>query len=601
MTTRSYGGAFLFEEAPSEPIMTPERLSAEARLMARTMEEFLRGEVLPCAARMEAGEPGLMADLLRRAGTLGLLGGAIPATYEGLELTKSALALLTERTGVYLSFAISLGVHSSVAALPLLMFGTPEQRRRYLPGLASGEILGAYALSEADSGSDALHARTRATPTPDGLGYRLAGAKMWTTNGGFADLFTVFAQVDGERFTAFLVPRDTPGLIVGREEHKLGLHGSSTRRLELQEAFVPHAQVLGEVGRGALPALYALNIGRFNIGVIALGAAKEALRLAAQYATQRRQFGQPIAQFGLVRQKLARMAAAIFLTESMIYRIAGAFDAAIEAGESSEEDPAAALRAASEEYAIECSLIKFYSTEVLCNVVDEALQIHGGFGYSEEFPVARLYRDVRVFRIFEGTNEINRLAAVDQLLRRIRKGRLSLGDTTTEAVDHAAGELRVTEPSPGETATVGAALNGVTGACRQIRQALRYVLDMAMTHWGVDMAAQWADHQEAAGALAEMMAALFAIESGVLRRQQIPPGKKAMAEIASLALQAACVDLCRSALAAGTDLLCACTPEPQRESRVTDLQRLLAPPLHNIAALHDALAAAVLERESYPW
>ncbi len=547
--------------------------------MAKTMEEFLRKEVLPAHNLLESKEPGLMPALMRKAGDLGLLAGGVPERYGGLALPKTALALLAEKAALDLSFAISIGVHSGVALLPLLYFGTPEQKEKYLPRLASGEHIAAFALSEANSGSDALGAQTRAALTPDGKTYRLNGAKMWTTNGGFADLFTVFVKVNGEQFTAFLVARDTPGLSVAGEEHKMGLHGSSTCRVLLQDAPVPMENVLGEVGKGHRPALYALNAGRFNIGATALGAAKESLRLAAQYAKQRVQFGQPISHFGLIRQKLAEMALRIFLLESMIYRIAGYWDAMVGRSEEAER-----LRAASEEYAIECALVKFFGTEVLDYVVDEALQIHGGFGYSEEFPIAPLYRDARVFRIFEGTNEINRLTVVDQLLRRARQGRLALLPAAAQAQETMPSASVEASDDPQET--MGAWV-------RQMRAAILYVLGAAWETLGERLA----ERQEIAAALADMMAALLALESAWLRCRRL--------HSPSLSIALASVQVYGSSACAQTKeraraLLATLGTGKALEARLHSLDRLMNPPLLDTLALQQQIGEAVVEREGYP-
>jgi len=418
------------EETPPEAILTPERLDPDTRLMADAAADFLRGEVLPVADRLQEQEPGLMPSLLRRAAALGLLGLDIPEEYGGLGLPKSASARLAEALAAEPSFAVSHNVHTSVASLPLVFFGTPEQKAKYLPRLASGEWIGAYALSEAHAGSDALAARTRAVPSADGKTFTLTGEKMWITNAAFADLFTVFAKVDGEKFTAFLVERDSPGISIGREERKLGLKGSSTCRLILDNVPVPAENALGEIGEGAKVALYTLNLGRFKIAANAVGQSKNLLGLATRYAKQRRAFGKPIAEHGLIQEKLATMAARLFAAESMLYRVAGYLDAASsgrrrESGSNTRHPvPDTLVRDAAEEYAIECALIKVACTETLDYIADECLQIHGGYGYSEEFPAARAWRDARVNRIYEGTNEINRLNMVELLLKRMEQGRI---------------------------------------------------------------------------------------------------------------------------------------------------------------------------------
>lgn len=411
------GGAFLAGPTAPACAATPEDLPADARLMGDAMEAFVRTEVLPRQADLEAREPGLLRDLLRKAGGLGLLAGAVPTEYGGLGLCRTTLVRLYERAALRPSFALAHNVHSGVATLPLVWFGTPEQKAAYLPRMAAGECVGAFALTEGNSGSDALSARCVARPVAGG-GWRLSGTKNWITNAGVADLFVVFARIEGDRgVSAFLVPRDAPGLSVGREEEKLGLRGASTCALFLDDVPVGADALLGEPGAGHRVALFPLNVGRLNIAAGALGAAKESLRGASAYARSRRQFGRPLSEFGLIQSKLGEMAARLFAAEAMVYRVAGLLDAAVQSGLSPIQ--------AAEEYAVECALVKIYATEAQGYVVDEALQIHGGYGFAENYPAARAYRDARVTRIFEGTNEINRLTVADQLARRVRAGRLA--------------------------------------------------------------------------------------------------------------------------------------------------------------------------------
>jgi alkylation response protein AidB-like acyl-CoA dehydrogenase len=584
------GGEFLVAEAVPAQVFTPESLSAEAHLMAKTMEEFLLKEVLPCNARLEAQEPGLMRSLVQQAGQLGLLAGSVPERYGGLELPKTTLALLTTKAALNLSFAITIGVHAGVSLLPLLFFGTPEQKQQYLPGLASGEQIGAFALSEANSGSDALGAQTRAVLSPDGKHYLLNGTKLWTTNGGFADLFTVFAQVDGTAFTAFLVERDRPGVLPEREEHKLGLHGSSTRRILLQDARVPVENVLGEVGQGHRPALYALNIGRFNIAATALGAAQYCLQIGTRYALQRAQFGQPIAQFGLIQHKLAEMALRIFLLESMVYRIAGYWDGLAEQPEATVPEVEERLRTASEEYAIECALLKFFGTEVLDYVVDEALQIHGGFGYSEEFPIAQFYRDARVFRIFEGTNEINRLTVTDQLLRRMRQGRLPLLQTASA----------LSQPSPERIESDADPMEAVGAVVRRIRAALLLTIEAGWNAPGEPLR-----QQEVAAAVADMTVVLFALESAWLRSRRIQEEARSTdveaANAARACVQVYSIDACVLVEQSARRALAAFTSGETLQAHAERLQLLLNPPLWDTISLRHRIANAVTAREGYPW
>jgi alkylation response protein AidB-like acyl-CoA dehydrogenase len=435
-TTR-HTGAFL-TQAPTT-LFTPERFDAESRQMADATERFVREQVSPYVKRLEHGEPAQMREILIDAAMLGLLGIDIPAEFGGLGLPKTTSALITEKTALQPSFAVSHAVHTSVGSMPLLLFGAEAQQRHYLPKLTTGEYIGAYALTEPEAGSDALSGRTRAERHGDH--YRITGNKIWITNAGFADLFVTFAKVDGERFTAFLVER-APGLRVEREEHKLGLHGSSTCRVVYDGVVVPAANRLGEEGEGAYVALYTLNLGRFKIGAAALGIAKEAWRLGRDYARERTQFGRPIIEYPLVWRKLAFGATLMYAVESATYRLADDLEQAFRAEGTDRQQ---VWRAAAAEYAAECALIKVAATEALHQIVDDALQIHGGYGYSEEYPIAALYRDTRVNRIYEGTNEINRLNLVERLEYALRKEMwtpTATGETATDTVEATLQTLR---------------------------------------------------------------------------------------------------------------------------------------------------------------
>ena len=415
------GGSWLLEETAAAEVFTPETLTEEHRLIARTTEEFVAHEVLPMLERLEAKDWSAARSLLRRCGELGLLGINVPEEYGGLALDKVSSLIVSERIAPAASFAAMFGAQANLCILPIALFGTPAQKQQYLPRLVTGELVGAYALSEAGSGSDALAARTRATRGPDGH-WRLTGEKMWITNGGFADVLIVFAKVDGEQFTAFLVEKDFPGVSAGKEEHKMGLHGSSTTPILLQDARVPAGNVLGDVGRGHKVALNTLNFGRFKLGAMSVGGCRTAIGDAARYAAERRQFGHPIAEFGAIRHKLGEMTARTYAMESVAYRTAGLIEGFL-AGNGA-AGPAVAQ--AFEEFAIEASIIKVGGTEALDYVLDENVQIHGGNGFVRDYSAERYYRDARVNRIFEGTNEINRLLIPGMLVRRGLKGDLPL-------------------------------------------------------------------------------------------------------------------------------------------------------------------------------
>ncbi|HEX9162139.1 MAG TPA: acyl-CoA dehydrogenase family protein, partial [Thermoanaerobaculia bacterium] len=407
-------GNFLDVNAEPADVFTPDDLSPAQQMFGRIAEDFMRTAVLPKAERIYAKEWPLTRQLLLAAGELDLLRIDIPEAYGGLGLDKVSSAYVGEKIGIMPSFAGSLGAHTAIGTLPLVYFGTPEQKQKYLPRLASGEWIGAFALTEPEAGSDALSARTRATLSDDGRYYVLNGQKMWITNGGFADLFTIFAKVDGEKFTAFLVERGM-GVVSGREEPKLGLDGSSTTALILENVRVPVENVLGQIGQGHKVAFNVLNIGRLKLGTRNIGCAKQALNGAVRYAIERKQFGRAIAEFGLIKQKIAEMAIRCYVGDAMVYRTLGDADRALE--RVPPDDSALVLKTI-ESFAIECSINKVWSSEALAYVVDEAVQVHGGYGYSKEYPAERAYRDARITRLYEGTNEINRLVIATRLLRR---------------------------------------------------------------------------------------------------------------------------------------------------------------------------------------
>src|SRR5215471_11733694 len=416
------GGGFLIEDSTPADIFTPEDITEEQRMFAAAAEEFLRKEVIPSEDRIYAKDWSAHRELMQKAGELGLLSIDIPEKYGGLGLNKVSSAIVGEQFDLQASFAGTQSAHVNIGTLPLVFFGTEQQKQRYLPRLATGEWIGAYALTEPHSGSDALAAKTRAVLSPDGRHYVLNGQKMWITNGSFADLFTVFAKVDGEKFTAFLVER-SPGLISGHEEKKLGIDGCSTTTLMLEDCRVPVENVLGEIGKGHKIAFNVLNIGRLKLGARSVGTMKLALGQSLQYAKERHQFGRPIASFGLIKQKLAEMAIRAYVGETILYRTLGTIDDAL--AQVDKDDPAQVLRVL-EQYAIECSIIKVWASEALGYVVDEEVQVFGGYGYSRDYPAERAYRDARISRIYEGTNEINRIVIATQLLRRAGAGELPL-------------------------------------------------------------------------------------------------------------------------------------------------------------------------------
>ena len=431
LATAARGGSWLLEDIPAGSAFTPERMTEEQRLIDQTTREFVMGEVLEQNDRLEAKDWDLARRLLLRCGELGILGTDVPEQYGGIPLDTVTTAVIAGRFGMAGSFSTTFGAQTGLAILPILAFGTEAQKQRYLPGLVSGECVGAYCLSEAGAGSDALGAKTRADRQADGS-FLLNGEKMWISNGGFADVYIVFAKVGGEQFTAFIVERAFDGVSSGAEEHKMGLNGSSTTPVIFQDARVPADNLLGEIGKGHKVAFNVLNYGRFKLGASTVGSARGAIGEAARYAAQRRQFGQPIANFGAIKHKLGEMTIRTFAIESMVFRTAGLIDAEQDGHEGGHE---AALLAALEEHAIESSILKVAGSEILDYVLDENVQIHGGNGYVRDYPAEGHYRDARVNRIFEGTNEINRLLIPGMLVRRALKGHLPL----IAAADEAAG------------------------------------------------------------------------------------------------------------------------------------------------------------------
>jgi alkylation response protein AidB-like acyl-CoA dehydrogenase len=505
--TITKGGGFLLEKAGPADVFTPADVSDDARMIGQTAEEFVMKEVLPLVKDLEEKKPGLMVQLLKKAGELGLLGAGVPEQYGGAGLDKISTTMLTEKLSVYAGYAVTHGAQTGIGTLPIVYFGTEEQKKKYLPKLATGEWIAAYCLSEPQAGSDAQNSLTRAELSPDGKNWILNGQKMWITNGGFADVYIVFAKVDGEKFSAFIIERTFPGFTPGNEEHKMGIHGSSTTPIFMENCVVPKENLLHEIGRGHIVAFNILNSGRFTLGASCVGGSKHTLATASKYTKERKAFGKPIGEFGLMKEKLAEMAIQIFAVESMVYRSAGTLDSAIAAGAAG--DKTQHMMRVLEEYAIESSIAKVYGSEMLDFCVDEAVQIFGGYGFHEDYPVCRAYRDSRVNRIFEGTNEINRMLIIQMLMRRALSGALPLIPAAMKLADEILSGPSVPESSDGPLAeeakmvanTKKIFLQAAGGAVQKFREKL-------------------ADEQELVAALANIVMETYAMESSLLRAQK---------------------------------------------------------------------------------
>jgi len=583
------GGSFLLEDRRPSEVFTPEDFSEQHVLIGQTAEEFAVNEIVPNIEKIEHKDFSVTRDLLKKAGELGLSSVEIPEAYGGLEMDKVTAAVIADHIAKYAGFATTWGGHTGIGTLPIVYFGTEEQKKKYLPRLAAGEIVGAYALSEASSGSDALNCRARAELSPDGKHYILNGEKMWITNAGFADLFTVFAKVNGEKFTAFLVEKSFPGFSIGAEEHKMGIRGSSTCPIILNDCKVPAENLLGEIGKGHVIAFNILNVGRFKLGAMCVGGARVALENSIAYAKQRKAFSKVIADFGLVREKLANMATLIYVGESLVYRTVGMMDVALHEVDKSAAGAMKETRKAIEEYAVECSIIKVWGSEMVDYVVDETVQIYGGYGFVEEYPAERSYRDARINRIFEGTNEINRLIITGFLLKRAMSGQLPLMPAIKKLMDEV-----LSGPSQGED------LEGPLAEERKlVAQAKKLGLFAAGAATQKYMQAI-EDQQEIMGAIADMTIEAYAMESAVLRALKIAENKGESAAALPIALTRVYLSQAMEKIeAAARKIVAAVADGDMLRTQLAILRRLAKYEPFNTVDLRRQIAQKVIERGKY--
>ncbi len=586
------GGAFLIQETPAEAVFIPEEWNEEQRQLAKLCEDFLEKEVYPRLDEIDYGDPTqIIPEILRKAADLGFLGLTVPDAYGGLGADFLTGMLFTEKMGPSHSVAVALLAHTGIGTLPILYFGNAVQKEKYLPKLVTGELFAAYCLTEPGSGSDALGARTKAIPSADGKTYALTGQKMWITNGGFADLFTVFAKINGEQFTAFLVERSFPGVSVGAEEKKMGIKGSSTRQVFFQDTPVPAENVLGEIGKGHVIAFNILNIGRIKLAAATLGSCKRLIDISVRYANERHQFGKPIASFGAIQEKLAQITTQTWALESATYRASADIQRYEQHLLAQGQPYEKALLGAAQEYAAECALLKVFGSETLDYVVDEAVQIHGGYGYSAEYPVERAYRDSRINRIYEGTNEINRMLSVDYILRKAMKGELDL----LSAAMKVQGELM-------SIPEFGAENGGFLTAERKAIQNLKKAILMTAGYAAQKYMQALAEEQEILMAVADMLLDAYVAESMLLRVEKLAQqrGEGAVADFVAM-LQLYLVQAQERAASAGRKAILRAASGDERRVLLMGLKRFTKPLEVDLVALQRQIAQTLIEAGRYPY
>jgi len=585
------GGSFLIETRTPGEVFTPEDLTEEQRQFASTAAQFAREEILPAAAEIEAKKAGVLPALMRKAGDLGFTGVGIPEEYGGMGLDKISSTVITDHLSVLASFSTAFGAQIGIGTLPLVWYGTEEQKRRYLPKLATAEWISAYCLSESTSGSDAMNIRTRATLSADRKSYTLNGEKMWTTNGGIADLYTVFAKIDGEKFSAFLVERTSPGLKVGAEEHKLGIRGSSTCPVILDGCTIPATNLLGDAGKGHHIAFNVLNVGRFKLGVACVGGGRHALAHMIRYAKEREAFGKSISEFGLIQRKISASVTQLYAAESMVYRTAGMIDAGLEALGDKRHEPREIQRRI-EEYAVECSILKVYGSEMLTLVADELVATMGGYGYVEEYPAERYYRDARINRIFEGTNEINRLIITGWLMKRALKGELPLLGAIKNVMDE------VMQPPSFDG---GELANEALAREAEVLGALKKVALFAAGVASQRYMSALQDQQEVMADLADMIGQVYALESALLRARKLAAAGKGSADAAAAITSLLADESIGLGEHVARRILAACAEGDMLRTQLAILRRLAKFTPANVVGLSRTIAQHCIQAERYPF
>ncbi|CUS78698.1 butyryl-CoA dehydrogenase [Candidatus Kryptonium thompsonii] len=589
LETYTKGGSFLIQESSPENTFTPEDFTEQHKMISQTANEFVEKEVLPKIEEIEEQNWEVTLSLMRKAGEIGLLAVDIPEEYGGLGLDKTSSMLVAEEIGKASSFAVTHGAHTGIGTLPIVYFGTEEQKKKYLPKFATGELISSYALTEPNAGSDALSIRTTATLSPDGKYYILNGNKIFITNAGIADVYITFAKINGEHFTGFILEKNFEGISLGKEEKKMGIKGSSTRALNLDNVKVPIENVLGEIGKGHKIAFNILNIGRFKLGAAVIGGAKAVITESVKYAKQRKQFGKSISEFGLIKHKIGEMAIRTFVGESMVYRTAGLIDNILSGIDKSDPKANELALKGIEEYAVECSIIKVYASEILDYVVDEAVQIFGGYGYIEEYPVARAYRDSRINRIFEGTNEINRLVITGMLLKRAMKGELPLIPAAQKLTDEIMGIGVQEEEATGIFAEEKKLL-------KSAKKAGLFVAGLAVQKYMTKLE----DEEEIIGRISDIIMEIYAMESAILRvEKMLARGGKNKTDIYIDIVKAFVNDSIIRVETYAKELLSAIAEGDMLRTYLTALRRLIKHIPINTISLRRKIADHLIEMERY--